>query len=132
MALETKGAQMWRASHKYDLEDGEAKCDRIFLSDRRDGAGQLAPLDGIKRGAEELDASRARLHRAAQYLEQSGLAGAVRTHDRERLARRHLERDAMKHGHAGVSGANRTRTHRSHGSGRGHSERVLLPLRCSM
>src|SRR5260370_31333095 len=105
MALETKGAQMWRASHKYDLEDGEAKCDRIFLSDRRDGARQLAALDGIKRAAEEFDASLGRLHRTAQHLEQRGLAGAVRPHDREHLAHRHVERDAMKHRHAGVSGA---------------------------
>src|SRR5713226_2093906 len=60
-ALEAKGTQMWRASHQYDLEDGEAKCDRIFLSDGRDGTRQLAALDGIKRAAEEFDASLGRL-----------------------------------------------------------------------
>ena len=44
-ALEAKGAKMRRASHQNDLEHGEAKRHRVFLSDRGDRAGQLATLD---------------------------------------------------------------------------------------
>src|SRR5216683_7367914 len=57
-ALEAKGAKMRRTSHQHDLEHGEAKRHRVFLSDRGNRAGQLAALDGIKRAPEEFDASR--------------------------------------------------------------------------
>src|SRR6266404_2562583 len=61
-ALEAEGAKMRRTSHQYDLQHGEAKSDRVFLSDRSNRAGQLAALEGIERSAEEFDASRRRPH----------------------------------------------------------------------
>ena len=132
-ALEAESAKVRRASHQYDLEHGEPKRHRVFLADRRNRAREFATLDGIKRAPEELDTSRRRFHGATKHFEQGGLAGAVRSDDREHLARGDLERDAMQHGHGRVSSANRTRTHRDHrcGSGR-HNESGLLPSRRSI
>ena len=126
-ALEAEGAKMRRASHQHDLHHGEAKRDRIFLPDRRDGARELAALDRIDPTAEEFDASRARLDRSAEHLQQRGLARAVRTDDREHLAGRDFDRHAMQHRHAGISRLNRARTHRD-----GHNESGLRPSRRSI
>src|SRR5690606_26778911 len=88
------------AAHRHDLDHPERKAHLVVLREHAAQARKLGTTDATKLTLSDGDGSPARSTLTAEHPEQGGLTGPVRADECKHLARSHVDRDVVEHGHS--------------------------------